>query len=173
MRRSASRGKSSSSSAAALLFSRVDASGEYVGMSNNSGKSANLSGWVLRAPHHGITFEFPDVQLADGASFYVTSGPEEDVARANPAKGDQVGRWPQPVPWSFSSEEGESDLAELVSPAGIAVASVAVEPRTPGEGRSVMELQAANGHHRNGSGSSPEVVAGGAAAAADKGCVVM
>lgn len=151
----------------ATLFSRVDASGEYVAMQNNTGKAAPISGWSLRAPRHGVVYPFPDVQLAAGATFFVTSA--EDVLRARPMVGDQVGRWPRVVEW-----DQDGDVVELVSAAGTVVVSVAVLPRLgAGGGKSLMELE--------GEETQPEVVAGGAAAAAagaqadnDKAnCIVM
>jgi hypothetical protein len=136
---SAAPAESSRPKEAALLFSRVDASGEYVGMTNNSGKAAALAGWVLRAPRHGVEYRFDDsVRLNSGSTFYVTSS-AGGVARADESRGDQVGQWPTSISWS------QGDSVELVTPAGHVVAAVAVAPRMRGD--SPMELegeQAAN-----------------------------
>ena len=148
-------------STGATLFSRVDASGEYVAMKNNTPTTAPLEGWSVRVPGHGVEFQFgPGVELKSGATFYITSA--EDVSRARSDKGDQVGRWPTPIEWSDAGEE-----ALLIHPNGGLVAKVAVTPRVgSGGGRTMMQLSAEG---------QPEVVAGGAAAAAaDKQqCIVM
>lgn len=94
-------------------------------MTNNSGQSASLKGWMLRAPRHDVTFTFPDVQLESGGTFYVVSGVEPKDTGSD----DQIAHWPSKVEWDTNSE----DIAELVAPSGAVVVTVVVAAKGAAE----------------------------------------
>jgi hypothetical protein len=112
-------------------------------MTNNSGQAAALSGWVLRAPRHGVSFNFPSVSLESGATFYVVSGTRPTTVEEH----DQVAHWPVQVEWDTSVE----DTAELVAPSGNVVASVVVAPPTAVDG---MEIDQSTGGHGKANNSN-------------------